>query len=70
MVIWRHKKSGQLYTIAHVKPPKYTGSWHNAMPYKHDGKVLKDIKMEDFERVAEGRYELPPPINLKGLVGK
>ena len=32
---------------------------------------LEEVRDDfDFERVAEGRYELPPPINLKGLVGK
>lgn len=53
MTIFRHIKSGLLYSIALVSPRSYTGSWHEATPYfPNQGKTIKNAKLKDFVVVA------------------
>lgn len=51
MTLFRHK-NGLLYTLAIVSPPKYTGSWLEAKPYRHDVTIKKPLQ-QDFVAVAE-----------------
>jgi kynurenine formamidase len=54
MTIFRHRKSGILYSIARVSPPKHTGSWHEATPYfQNQGKTIKNAKLKDFVVIAD-----------------
>lgn len=54
--LFRNKANGKLYTVEHVSPPKYTGSWYEAKPWRHQNKTLKLHSHEEiekkFERVA------------------
>ena len=43
MTIYRNKKDQQLYTIARVGYQRYTGTWLEAIPYKWNGNVKKNI---------------------------
>lgn len=62
MKVWRHKTDGKLYTIEHVRPPKMTGSWFEAIPYKWEGKKFEisgDYENQ-FELVSEGNSDIMP----------
>ena len=50
MTLFRYK-NGLLYTLAIVSPPKYTGSWLEAKPYRHAVTIKKPVR-EDFVAVA------------------
>lgn len=47
MTIFRHIKSGKLYTIEWVNPPKAISNWYIATPYKQDGGKLKLNSIEE-----------------------
>jgi hypothetical protein len=55
MKIFKHKKTGKLYTVGVSKAP-YLGPRYIAEPYMHNDKVLiimiKDILDKDFEVVG------------------
>lgn len=54
MTIFRHIKSGLLYSIALVSPRMYTGSWHEAVPYfPNQGKTIKNARLKDFVAIAD-----------------
>lgn len=53
MTIFRHIKSGVLYSIALVSPRMYTGSWYEAEPYfPNSGSVIKNANLKDFVAIA------------------
>jgi len=54
--IWKNNKNGLLYLIAKVSPPKFTGSWYEAIPYLHSIEVnhnKKRINLDDFTLVGQ-----------------
>ena len=54
MTIFRHIKSGILYSIALVSPRMYTGSWHEATPYfPNQGKAIRNANLKDFVAIAD-----------------
>jgi len=70
MTIFRHNKTGKLYTIRDNRGGhKFLGSWITATPYKHDGDVLgkmnhrglvkKAVTLEDFMPFANVPYRVP-----------
>jgi hypothetical protein len=50
MTLFRHK-NGLLYTLAQVSPRGYTGSWLEAVAYRHANSI-RTPKQEDFTAVA------------------
>jgi hypothetical protein len=60
MTLFRFKGNGLLYTIERVSPRQMTGSWHEAMPYRHNvnigvrnGQRFKaNMTLNDFVEVA------------------
>ncbi|CAB5214614.1 hypothetical protein UFOVP190_188 [uncultured Caudovirales phage] len=50
MTLFRHT-NGLLYTLAQVSPRGYTGSWLEAVPYRHSV-ATKTPKRADFTAVA------------------
>ena len=59
MTIFRHNQNKLLYTIAWCTPRRYTGGWHEAIPYKHDtwltrkGEFTAKMSLSDFSAVSE-----------------
>ena len=62
MNIYRHKKTGYLYTLAMVSPRMHTGRWMEATPYNHAVPVYPRrtwVEPKDFTLVATGAALLP-----------
>ena len=53
--LFRSKLNRELYLLYWVSPPKYTGSWLEAVPYKHDRQIKRAGDMSRFEVVSELR---------------
>ena len=53
MKIYKSKLDNKLYTIQLVSPPKYTGSWYDAVPYQHLGKIQQKINLKDYVQVSQ-----------------
>ena len=53
MVIYRYLKNQKLYLIYKVSPRGYLGNWYEAVPYKHNDNILKNIDLKYFSSVAE-----------------
>ena len=62
MNIYRHRKTGYLYTLAMVSPRMVLGRWMEATPYNHAVPVYarrKHVDAKDFTLVATGATLLP-----------
>jgi hypothetical protein len=61
VTLFRYKRNGLLYTIERVSPPRVTGEWYEAIPYRHTvaiglrgGNQFKsNMSLSDFEEVAQ-----------------
>lgn len=49
--IYRYAKTNRLYYLYWVTPMKFTGSWYEAEDI-HNGKVIRRVRLADFERIA------------------
>lgn len=51
--LFRNKKNKKLYIIEYVSPPKYTGSWYEAKPWRHQSKTIKLRTPEEIDKKFE-----------------
>lgn len=53
MQIYKNKKDNKLYLIYKVSPPRYTGSWYEAVPCGWNGEKKKHNTINDFVVVGQ-----------------
>jgi len=51
--LYRHALNKKLYKLYRVSPPKVLGSWHEAVPYKHDTELHPLRKSTSHKRQCE-----------------
>lgn len=51
MNLYRYKKDKKLYILFLVSPRVHTGSWYEAVPYKHKGEYLRNVDINKFEKI-------------------
>ena len=77
MTIFRHNKTGKLYTIIHLRGGhKYLGRPYKAIPYKWEGKELggfakgKSVELKDFTPYASVHYRVPATNISNSVAGR